>query len=152
MEKKTYSKHIAIQRLVQPFNSVNECLNWMNPPFISVNECLNWMNPPFISVNECLNWMNPPFISVNECLNRMNPPFISVNECLNRMNPPFISVNLALVGNILLSSISSVTLWLFDVWRLWICDRNYGQVNESELTKKTMIHKKLPSKMKGVKS
>lgn len=31
-------------------------------------------------------------------------------------------------------------------------DRNYGRVNVSELSKITMIHKKLPSKMKGVKS
>ncbi|WP_298908213.1 hypothetical protein [uncultured Nostoc sp.] len=31
-------------------------------------------------------------------------------------------------------------------------DRNYGKVNVSELSKITMIHKKLPSGMKGVKS
>ncbi|NEU79179.1 hypothetical protein [Nostoc sp. UIC 10630] len=124
----------------------------MNPPLISVNECLNWMNPPLISVNECLNWMNPPFISVNDYLNWMNPPFISVNDYLNWMNPRLILINLTLVRNILLPSISSATLRLFDVWRLWICDRNYGKVNQSELAKINMICKKLPSKMKGVKS
>ncbi|MEI1377403.1 hypothetical protein PQG02_13820 [Nostoc sp. UHCC 0926] len=136
---------------------VNESLNSVNESLILADESLILVNESLILADESLILVNESLILADESLNSVNESLILVNESLNSVNESLILVNRVFVWNILVSTLSSITLRIFDVWRLGIYDRTKHPTQAiaiigSELSKITMIHKKLPSGMKGVKS
>ena len=95
---------------------MNESLILADESLILVNESLILADESLILVNESLKLADESFILVNES-------FILADESLILADESLILVNGVFVWNILVLTLSSITLRIFDVWRLWIYDR-----------------------------